>query len=100
MKLMVLPLTTRISTISSYNPLKTITKRLTCHIITAVIATSGTLAATGIGTGPGAAGAVVVTGSEVLVLGGALVTMNAAKVVNKRIPRVFQPTKCPLRLDI
>ena len=23
---------------------------------------------------------------------------NAAKVVNKRIPRVFQPTKCPLRL--
>ena len=62
---------------------------MTCHIITAVIATSGTLAATGIGTGPGAAGAVVVTGSEVLVLGGALVTMNAVKVVNKRIPRGF-----------
>ena len=86
---MVLPLATKISTTSSYNPLKTITKRLTCHIITAVIATSGTLAAIGIGTGPGAAGAVVVTGSEVFVLGGALVTMNAAKVVNKRIPRGF-----------
>ena len=24
---------------------------------------------------------------------------NAAKVVNKRIPRGFQPTKCPLRQD-
>ena len=25
---------------------------------------------------------------------------NAAKVVNKRIPRGFQPTKCPLRLKV